>query len=141
MEKKAPKAECQLSFDSPPSYLALLNCIEQEPTALKLQQVNYHIKAGKEYMLQDNWMHIVGDEGAINLTIIPQKAKPLSSFTNEEGMKLLMGPIYQEAETEAFAMDLHACVFGTAIIIVLDSINRHSVAQIAVTHPSETLTS
>ena len=36
--------------------------------------------------------------------IIPQKAKPLSSFTNEEGMKLLMGPTYQEAETRAFAM-------------------------------------
>ena len=32
--------------------------------------------------------------------IIPQKAKPLSSFTNEEGMKLLMGPTYQEAETK-----------------------------------------
>ena len=36
--------------------------------------------------------------------IIPQKAKPLSSFTNEEGMKLLMGPNYQEAETKPFAL-------------------------------------
>ena len=36
--------------------------------------------------------------------IIPQKAKPLSSFTNEEGMKLLMGPTYQEAETKPFAV-------------------------------------
>ena len=36
--------------------------------------------------------------------IIPQKAKPLSSFTHEEGMKLLMGPNYQEAETKPFAL-------------------------------------
>ena len=36
--------------------------------------------------------------------IIPQKAKPLSSFTNEEGMKLLMGPNCQEAETKLFAL-------------------------------------
>ncbi len=36
--------------------------------------------------------------------IVPQKAKPLSSFTNEEGMKLLLGPNYQEAETKPFPM-------------------------------------
>ena len=41
---------------------------------------------------------------AVCAQIIPQKAKPLSSFTNEEGMKLLMGPNYQEAETKAFAL-------------------------------------
>ena len=35
---------------------------------------------------------------------IPQKAKPLSSFTSKEGMKLLVGPNYQEAET-TFALD------------------------------------
>ena len=37
---------------------------------------------------------------------IPQKAskaKPLSFFTNEEGMKHLMGPNHQEAETKPFA--------------------------------------
>ena len=32
--------------------------------------------------------------------IVPQKAKPLSFFTNEEGMRLLMGPNYQQAETK-----------------------------------------
>ena len=69
MEKKAPKAECQLSFDRPPSYLTLLNRIEQEPTTLKLKQVNYHIKAAKEYVLRDNWTRIVGDEGAIKLAV------------------------------------------------------------------------
>ena len=69
MEKKAPKAERQLSFDRPPSYLALLNRIEQEPTALKLKQITYHIKAGKEYVLQNNWTRIVGDGGAIELTV------------------------------------------------------------------------
>ncbi len=36
--------------------------------------------------------------------IIPQKAKPLSSFTNEEGMRLLMGPNYQQAEAKPFAL-------------------------------------
>lgn len=41
---------------------------------------------------------------AMCLQIIPQKAKLLSSFTNEEGMKLLMGPNYQEAETKPFAL-------------------------------------
>ncbi|KAL3163153.1 hypothetical protein ABBQ32_009563 [Trebouxia sp. C0010 RCD-2024] len=104
MENKAPKEECQLSFDRPPSYLALLDSIEQEPTALKLEQVNFQIKAGKEFVRQDNWTRVVGDRGAIKLAIIPQKAKPLSSFTNEEGMKLLMGPNYQEAETKPFAL-------------------------------------
>ena len=34
---------------------------------------------------------------------IPQKAKPLSFFTNEEGMKHLTGPNYEEAETKPFA--------------------------------------
>ena len=33
-----------------------------------------------------------------------QWTKPLSSFINEEGMKLLMGPNYQEAETKPFAL-------------------------------------
>ena len=36
--------------------------------------------------------------------ILPQKAKPLSSFTKEEGMRLLMGPNYQQAETKPFAL-------------------------------------
>ena len=35
---------------------------------------------------------------------ITQKAKLLSSFTNEEGMQLLLGPTYQEAETKPFAL-------------------------------------
>ncbi|KAL0047698.1 hypothetical protein WJX82_009730 [Trebouxia sp. C0006] len=105
MEHKASREECQLSFGRPPSYLALLDRIEQEPTALKLEQVKFHIKAGKESVHQDNWTHLVGDRRAIKLAIIPQKAKPLlSSFTNEEGMKLLMGPNYQEAETTPFAL-------------------------------------
>ena len=69
MEKKAPKAECQLSFDRPPTYLALLNRIEQEPKTLKLEQVKNHIKAGKEYVLQDNWTRLVGDEGAVKLAV------------------------------------------------------------------------
>ncbi|KAA6426042.1 MAG: hypothetical protein FRX49_03894 [Trebouxia sp. A1-2] len=104
MENKAPNEDCQLSFDRPPSYLALLDSIEQEATSLKLEQVNFQIKAGKEYVRQDNWTRLVGDRGAIKLAIIPQKAKPLSSFTNEEGMKLLMGPNYHEAETKPFAL-------------------------------------
>ena len=36
--------------------------------------------------------------------IIPQKARPLSSFTNEEGMQILMGSNYREAETKPFAL-------------------------------------
>ena len=69
MENKAPKEECQLSFDRPPSYLALLDSIEQEPTALKLEQVNFQIKAGKELVRADNWMRVVGDRGAIKLAV------------------------------------------------------------------------
>lgn len=69
MENKAPKEECQLSFDRLPSYLALLDGIEQEPTALKLEQVNFQIKAGKEFVRQDNWTHVVGDRGAIKLVV------------------------------------------------------------------------
>ena len=60
--------------------------------------------------------------------IIPQKAKPLSSFTNEEGMKLLMGPNYQEAETTPFALaDLatsarldDAVIQATSLVYVKD---------------------
>ena len=69
MEKKLPKEEFQLSFDGPPSHLALLDSIEQEPTALKLAQVNFHIKAGKELVLQDNWARLVGGTGAIKLAV------------------------------------------------------------------------
>ena len=36
--------------------------------------------------------------------IVPQEAKPLSFFTNEEGMRLLMGRNYQQAETKPFAL-------------------------------------
>ena len=68
-EKKAQKEEFQISFDRPPSYLALLDSIEREPTALKLDQVNFHIKAGKEFVLQDNWARLVGDRGAIKLAV------------------------------------------------------------------------
>ena len=71
MEKKSPKEEIQLTFDWPPSYLALLDRIEQEPkpTAFKLAQVNFRIKAGKELVLQDNWARLVGGRGAIKLAV------------------------------------------------------------------------
>ncbi len=69
MEKEAQKKEFQISFDGPPSYLTLLGSIEQQPTALKLDQVNFHIKAGKEFVLQDNWARLVRDRGAINLAV------------------------------------------------------------------------
>lgn len=36
--------------------------------------------------------------------IVPQEAKPLSSIDNEEGMRLLLGPNYQEAEIKPFAL-------------------------------------
>ncbi len=68
-EKNAQKEEFQISFDRPPSYLALLDSIEREPTALKLDQVNFHIKAGKEFVFQDNWARLVGDRGAIKLAV------------------------------------------------------------------------
>lgn len=38
------------------------------------------------------------------MQVLPQKARPLSSFTNEAGMKLLLGPNYQEATTRSFPM-------------------------------------
>lgn len=69
MENKAPKEECQLSFDRPPLYLALLDRIEQEPTALKLEQVKFQIKAGKEFVHQDSWTRVVGDRHAIELVV------------------------------------------------------------------------
>ena len=69
MEKKAPKEECRLSFDTPPSYLALLDSIEQQPTALKLEDVKFYIMAGKESVRQDNWARVVGDTGAIKLEV------------------------------------------------------------------------
>ena len=67
--EEGAKGRVSASFDRPPSYLALLKRIEQEPTTLKLEQVNHHIKVGKEYVLQDNWTRIVGDEGAIKLAV------------------------------------------------------------------------
>ena len=66
MEKKSPKEEFQLSFDRP---LALLDRVEQEPTALKLAQVKLHIKAGKELVFEDNWACLVGSSGAIKLAV------------------------------------------------------------------------
>ena len=69
MEKASPKEEFPLSFDRPPSYLALLDSIEQAPTALELAQVNFHIKAGKELVLKDNWARLVGDRVAIKLAV------------------------------------------------------------------------
>ena len=69
MEKTAPKEECQLSFDRHPLYLALLDRIEQEPSAAKFEQVNYHIKAGKEVVLEDNWMRLVGNRQTIELVV------------------------------------------------------------------------
>ncbi len=68
-EEEEEEEEFQISFGRPPSYLALLGGIEQQPTALKLDQVNFHIKAGKEFVLQDNWARLVGDRGAINLAV------------------------------------------------------------------------
>lgn len=36
---------------------------------MKLEQVNFLIKAGKEFVLQDDWARLVGDRGAIKLTV------------------------------------------------------------------------
>ncbi|KAL0040302.1 hypothetical protein WJX77_002769 [Trebouxia sp. C0004] len=129
-EKKAQEEEVQICFDRPPSYLALLDSIERGPTALKLDQVNFHIKAGKESksVLFSRTMRLVGDRGAIKLA----KAKPLSSFTNEEGMRLLMGPNYQQAETKPFALaDLttsarldDAVIHVTHLVTVKDSLSH-----------------
>ena len=91
IEKKAPKEEYQLSFDKPPSYLALLDSIEQKPTALKLEQINFHIKAGKEDVLQDNWARLVGDRGAIKLEVSfmhHQKLSPIYSFSSVQHVLL-----------------------------------------------------
>lgn len=41
---------------------------------------------------------------AMFVQIIPLKAKSLSSFTNKEGMQLLMGPDYQEADPQPFPL-------------------------------------
>ena len=68
-EKKAQQAEIQISFNRPPSYLALLDCIEREPTALKLDQVNFHVKLGKQFVLQHNWADLVGNRAAIKLAV------------------------------------------------------------------------
>ncbi len=68
-EKKAQKEEFQISFDRAPPYLDLLNSIQQAPTALKLDQVNFRIKAGKEFVVQNNWARLVGDRGAIKLVV------------------------------------------------------------------------
>ena len=38
------------------------------------------------------------------MQVLPQKARPLSSFTDKEGMKLLLGPNYQEATTRSFPL-------------------------------------
>ncbi len=73
MDKKAAKEEYQLSFDGHPAFRDLLDCIEQEPTAVKLEKVNYIIKTGKETVLQDNWRRLISGRNAIQLTVsIPE---------------------------------------------------------------------
>lgn len=69
MEKKASKEDFQLSFRRPPSYLALVDRIEQTPTTLNLDQTNYHIKAGKEVVSQFNWTDVLGHRNAITLAV------------------------------------------------------------------------
>ncbi len=68
----------------------------------------------------------------MHVQIIPQKAKPLSSFTNEEGMSLLMGPNYQQAETKPFALAdlmtsarLDAAVIHTTNLVTVKDLLSH----------------
>ena len=69
MDAKAVEEECQLSFDGRPSFITLLDRIEQEPTAVKLVEVNYIVKAGKETVLEDSWLRLMGARDAIKLAI------------------------------------------------------------------------
>ena len=69
MDTKAVKDECQLSFDGRPSFITLLDCIEQEPTAVKLGEVNYIVKAGKETVLENTWLRLIGARNAIKLAV------------------------------------------------------------------------
>ena len=73
MEKKAPKEEFKLTFNRFKlkfhSYLTLLDRIEQQPTALKPEQVDFFTKVDQELVLQNNWTRLVGDRGAIELVV------------------------------------------------------------------------
>lgn len=69
MDTKARKEECQLSFDGRPSFITLLDRIEQEPTAVNLEEVNYIVKAGKETVLENSWLRLIGARDAIKLAV------------------------------------------------------------------------
>ena len=69
MDAKAVKVECQLSFDGRPTFITLLDRIEQEPTAVKLEEVEYIVKAGKETVLEDSWLRLIGARDAIKLAV------------------------------------------------------------------------
>lgn len=69
MDTKAVKEECQLSFDGRPSFITLLDRIEQEPTKVKLGEVNYIVKAGKETVLESTWLRLIGARDAIKLAV------------------------------------------------------------------------
>ena len=69
MNAKAKKEECQLSFDGRPSFITLLDRIEQEPTKVNLGEVNYIVKAGKETVLQNTWLRLIGARDAIKLAV------------------------------------------------------------------------
>ena len=69
MDTKAVDEECQLSFDGRPSFITLLDRIEQEPTAVKLGKVNYIVKAGKETVLENTWLRLIGARDAFKLAV------------------------------------------------------------------------
>ena len=69
MDTKARKEECQLSFDGRPSFITLLDRIEQEPTAVNLEEVDYIVEAGKETVLENSWLRLIGARDAIKLAV------------------------------------------------------------------------
>lgn len=69
MDTKARKEECQLSFDGRPSFITLLDRIEQEPTTVNLEEVNYIVKAGKETVLENSWLRLISARDAIKLSV------------------------------------------------------------------------
>lgn len=58
-----------LSFPVRPSYEALVDRIEQNSTALDLEQVNFSIRKGEEVIGPDNWELLTIILAAIDLEV------------------------------------------------------------------------
>ena len=66
---KASKEECHMTFNGNPAYDALMGRIESESRASILEDYNFSLTTGKEFITEDNWTTLIQDRAILTVVV------------------------------------------------------------------------